>query len=1142
MSTGLTISFATPEQGAVRGDAVVADGARQFSLLATEGGYPLPDVVLEPEGYQGNLTAHLPAWLEVADEDGAPCPAALAAALRAVWAPEGPSRLTVTGRRVLVSGTSLPTEVVHPGPWDPADPPAEPLVVIVSWKIGYSGALSPGAAHEAVQLTFLPPGVGRAASPDVEPLPLVLRDSRSRGRRARGEQGRVVAVDFGTTASTATVVDTSVISDRPVDATQQRTLGRELAALTAPPSDAPESWRRALEGLRAEHLELDRQQHRTLTGAEALGRLDDPDVATAVLLRVEAIRAGAVADEQLQTWLADRLHRLVTATVATPPLDIHSLRPVPYPDGHGGETFAPATAIRRAAEPFDRPGVSWYDDAGWEMCAEDAGGTTGLKRVFFEQRAQGARDGLPAPLHLIQHLLRLLIEGAERHVDDGEESEPPRMGTALLTYPTSALPPEREKLRRLVQEGLSIDTVDLPVDEGLAAGLYFLMRDLTANLEQGLESLRASARPVPGRTDQWQRIVLVVDIGGGTSDIALLEMTLTDDTRLADPAMAFVAGRHYKLSPRILGTIGHGQLGGDLLTLHVLYWIKARLVDDLGPGRTTDGHGKPLSAQVAEQARLYPKELVSPQVRAELQRVLPTDWDGMDAPEQADEVAFRRDRFNRLWRIAEQAKRVLGQEDRPYPIDPADIIELTEGGGVHLAQTSTPVELPVAEFRMLVQPVLEQAATMAASLVADAFARMVPGDGRAEPVLDQVVLSGRTSAMKGVRRALESKLAARLLTTQGDGTRRTAVWNPSRIHTETGYLAKQATSIGAAWLHNMRGFQGHAAGIHGDGTASSEAQASELAVETKGLFACLPCDFDLLGQNRQVFSLFRSGTPYEELTPDGRLGLRSNWRRVVRRIIVQRPRAGSDAIQWGHLDIERIPEYKRYATPAVWDFEGTPEIRFQAEVDNRLRLFVLLCHGDPHYHVGSGEAGSGESGLDLHGTAGGAVAFDHSLGRISVPGAVCVSPTRPDGRTGPLTEVFPAHPEGGEPRDYLDLLFHTSARPDPQIRPVPGRIARLRSPAGTATHLDVHLRPAQGEPVRLGRLAVPPANGDAAADDLCFTLDAHGWLRVHRGRVPYPEAASFAHIEQRPGWVYRAEMDPGRTEYNSYWDPTSRRH
>ncbi|MEU6238166.1 hypothetical protein [Kitasatospora sp. NPDC047058] len=1143
MTTGLTIGFAAPEQGGVRSDAVVADGARQFSLLATESGYLLPDVTLEPDGYQGNLTAHLPAGLEVADEDGAPCPAALAAALRAVWAPADASRLTVTGRRVLVSGASLPPEVVHPGPWDPSDPPGDPVVIVVTWKVGYSGALSPGAAHAAVQLTFLPPGVGRTASPDAEPPLLVLRDSRARGHRARGEQGRVVAVDFGTTASTATVVDTSVISDRPVDATQQRTLGRELAALTAPPSDAPESWRRALEGLRAEHLELDRQQHRTLTGAEALGRLDELDVATAVLLHVEAIRAGAVGDEQLQAWLADRLHRLVTATVATPPLDIHSLRPVPYPDGHGGETFAPATAIRRAAEPFDRPGVSWYDDAGWELCAEDAGGVTGLKRVFFEHRFAGPRDGLPAPLHLIQHLLRLLVEGAERHVDDGEGGEPPRMGTALLTYPTSALPQDREKLGRLVQEGLSIDTVDLRVDEGLAAGLYFLMRDLTANLEQGLESLRASSRPVPGRTDQWQRIMLVVDVGGGTSDIALLEMTLTDDTGLADQASAFVAGRHYKLSPRILGTIGHGQLGGDLLTLHVLYWIKARLADELGPGRPLQGPGgKPLSAQVAEQAGEYRKELVSPGVRAELQRVLPTDWYGMDAPEEADEVAVRRDRFNRLWRTAEQAKRVLGQEDQPYLIDPADIIELTEGGGVLLEHPSAPVELPVAEFRMLVQPVLEQAATMAASLVADAFARMTPGDGRAEPVLDQVVLSGRTSAMKGVRRALESKLAARLLATQGDGTRRTAVWNPSRIHTETGYLAKQATSIGAAWLHNMRGFQGHAAGLHGDGTAGSEAQASELAVETKGLFACLPCDFDLLGQSRQAFSLFRSGTPYEELTADGRLGLRSNWRRVVRRIVVQRPRAGSDAIQWGHLDIERIPDYKRYATPSVWDFEGTPEIRFQAEVDNRLRLFVLLCHGDPQYHVGSADAGSDESGLDLHGAAGGALAFDHYLGRLSVPGAVCISPARPDGRTGPLTEVFPAHPEGGEPRDYLGLLFHTSARPDPQIAPVPGRIARLRSPAGPATHLDVHLRPAQGEPVRLGRLAVPPANGDAAADDLRFTLDAHGWLRVHRGQVPYPEAGSFAHIEQRPGWVYRAEMEPGKREFNSYWDPTSRRH
>ncbi|MFD0345752.1 hypothetical protein ACFQ0M_05950 [Kitasatospora aburaviensis] len=451
------------------------------------------------------------------------------------------------------------------------------------------------------------------------------------------------------------------------------------------------------------------------------------------------------------------------------------------------------------------------------------------------------------------------------------------------------------------------------------------------------------------------------------------------------------------------------------------------------------------------------------------------------------------------------------------------------------------MELPVAEFRMLVQPVLEQAATMAASLVADAFARAEPGNDRAEPVLDQVVLSGRTSAMKGVRRALESRLAARLLSDQGDGTRRTAVWNPSRIHTETGYLAKQATSIGAAWLHTIRGFQGHAAGLHANDAGNSEVQASELAVETKGLFACLPCDFGLLGQSGVLYSLFRSGTPYEELTPDGRLGLRSNWRRVVRRIDVQRPARGATPSSGASSTSSASPSTS--ATPPARS--GTSRGRPRSGSRRRST-------------TGCGSSSSS------------ATATPTTTSAPRTPGAASSGSTSTERRTAPSCSTTTSAGSPSRARSASPRPARREARSADRGLPRPPRgrrPARLPRPAlphlGPAGPADPagarpELPAAQpcrrghpperaaearaGEPVRLGRLAVPPANSEAAADDLRFTLDAHGWLRVHRGHVPYPDAGSFAHIEQRPGWVYRAEMEPGLREFNSYWDPTSGRH
>jgi len=1152
MTIGLTIRFRAPQADSGTAARVLPEGAHQFRLLPDGEGYLLPDVLLDQDGSQGHLTAHLPARLEITPEDGPPVPDRLPVALRAMWAPLEADRIPVDGTRVLSSGARLPLHLVQEPPEEGTEPATAPVTLLVSWRVRYSGATASGTAHESVILEFWPPGSPPPPMPSsAHGEPFVLR------RASRiPDHGRVVAVDFGTTASTATVIDTRRISDQAVDSGQKETLAQALGRITEPPSDAPEAWTRELERLRAERIVLDRRQQRGLTGAEALGRLGEAEVATAVLLRIERIRRHA--DPTLRAWLVERLHQAYTQTVTTPALDFNTLFPVPYPDGHGGATFAPATALREAEGDLDRPGVSRYGDHGFELCAEDAGGLVGLKRALFEKPVTPGDQGDRSPVHLAQHMFHLLVDRAERAAHGDGLGEPGPVGTALVTYPTSAHPETRARLQDLVRIGLSLDTVELTIDEGLAAGLYFLMRDLSANLDQGVEALRAASRPVPGRPGTWQRIMLVVDIGGGTTDIALLELTLRDVTVSQKPEQAFVSGRDYLVEPRILGTIGHGQLGGDLLTLQVLYWIKARIVDSLGrPGGKTRTDGKSLSAQVAEQVRDHRESLVSNAVREELQRLLPTHWipaPGEPALDQTEQTV-RQERFRRLWRLAEEAKRVLGQEDKPFTVELADLLALTEAGTPLPGKPSSGVELPVAEFRMLVEPVLEQAATMAATLVADAFRRI--GRDRAEaaerhlpappePVLDQVVLSGRTSAMKAVRRALEAQLLAAHWTAPGGGGQRQVAWNPAQLFTETGFLAKQATSIGVAWAHVMSGYRGLRADLRRQNRPTGGIHASELGIVTGGLFACLPCDFHLGSQTGGGVGLFESGTPYREISADGTLGLRSGWNRVVRRIEVHRPRAGSKAIQWGIVEVVRRAQAAGYRLQRpAWDFDGDPEVRFQIEIDNQLNLFVDFCHGAPCYHVGAPGAREDGSVLSLSGAADGALRFDAALGTLSVPGAICASPAPLQEHGYALTEVFPAWVRsprgGGSDLDYLPELFCTTPEPEPQIPPVPGRIRSLElsAPGG---FLYFYLRRPAGEPAYLGRLAVPPANPLAARDIFQVSLDAAGRLRLHRGEVPYPQVGALGEIEDHPGWVYRTPMQRGLPDFEPRWDPNTGRH
>jgi hypothetical protein len=225
----------------------------------------------------------------------------------------------------------------------------------------------------------------------------------------------------------------------------------------------------------------------------------------------------------------------------------------------------------------------------------------------------------------------------------------------------------RHRLRELLtdpSDGQGLAQVQTSYDEAIAAVMFFLMRDFGGEFEVGVEAVKARYRAVPNVDNAWAQNILVIDIGGGTTDIALVTMTLTDRTPPEPEADPRWFGRYYLLTPQVRGSTGHLQLGGEYLTLRVFLWLKAMVADTL----LTHAPGDyPLQIQALppnyrEGSEYRPGSLVAA-VRTDnentdalnaIESVVPTRWKGKPDNEQA---------FWLLWQLADRAKLALGAPD-----------------------------------------------------------------------------------------------------------------------------------------------------------------------------------------------------------------------------------------------------------------------------------------------------------------------------------------------------------------------------------------------------------------------------------------------------------------------------------------------
>ena len=534
----------------------------------------------------------------------------------------------------------------------------------------------------------------------------------------------------------------------------------------------------------------------------------------------------------------------------------------------------------------------------------------GLKRSLRADMSEEKMLALQAFLWLMKQRIDRALTYDPMTRRDGKEIS---ARNVVLTYPVLARSAERQMLGELMVKA-GFGQVEDSYDEAIAASIYFLLRQFQGSLTVNYEAFRASCRAV----DETTRVhnALVVDIGGGTADLALIEITLQDETQIvlreADVELGREAAeqgaRAHRVSPRVLGSSGLVHNGGDRITLKLFHLLKTRMAlsqdpaahQVLGEHAGLFGPGEAGEIETLLQHRV---------VDGESQTI--GNWVEARVSTRSEEVQDqgakreRRQRFFELWERAEAAK----------------ISYATNG------VTGIEPELTPGDVRAAVSSVALHVIREAVRLVEK---RLPTGQ-----LLDRVVLSGRTTSMELVQHEITQRLA-------GVGG-----WNGDNLSHYTSDEAKNAVPLGACYAYQLDRF------TYQVPLASLKEGRSHVHVSVDNFLSELRTEFfvadrsDTAGSELPVFKL-DSGDPVffqdpaQPTSPDApQPEASSQWFESVRESTqLSRERFSEPNYHWAFADISDL------LGDEVWNrFRTTLRHRFL--VDPYLSVDLELSNGQP---------------------------------------------------------------------------------------------------------------------------------------------------------------------------------------------------
>jgi hypothetical protein len=778
---------------------------------------------------------------------------------------------------------------------------------------------------------------------------------------------QVVSIDFGSTTSTVTMTAQYGDIEEPMDPEHVRIVRERLAALIR--SDWPDERLRRdfVRTAIARFPRLDEHDKMTREGKpeepelERLVRwLTDESPAESGRDRFarERVRTRVLEDvwdelavflgrqASIQDWGSHRLHDIQHQALREPALAQSNLALVPL--------FAESKEVNSVLV------VSNHDIATGELSnASPQPGTLsyrGLKRRVL--RPAKLPPELPPPADgpadsdaLVGQAYRFLGDKAVEYVRRQIGGER-RLSLVVATYPTTTPPAVRSRLGHLLESELGVERVEMRFDEGVAALMFVLMRDFGGDNAAGIQTFRARSRAAG--TDRWRQNLLVIDIGGGTTDIALTRLELRDATPAVDRAAEAThrsgpdgvtstgpreRGRVYYLRPDILGSTGHQQYGGDLLTLRVFYWIKAMIADamreTLSDGaellerwpKAADGTRKELARAVVDYDAPGPGPW---DVISYLRDVLPTRSPGGNQRDQ-DYPPQLTPEFLLLWDTALTAKVRLA-EGKSHNItgrELEDVSQLVSDAWKGQAGTiNKPVKLSVHDFNRLATSVLSPAIALAVDLARRRLAAE-PGE-----LLDGIALTGRAAGIPLVRQLVLEQVA-KAFDDRGeehhDG-RAPIAWNPALVTAEQGH-PKAAASIGACWAQAQRENATHKSPRQLADSPPYLSGRDQLIIDVDNIVTHLPCRFGLGTSERRPIELFGHGRRLEYADSKGRRFTRTRWFPAQPDIRLLRYLDQDEYILWGRFNIPS----RHGPIPAG--------LHYQIEIDDELETLLHMCMG-----------------------------------------------------------------------------------------------------------------------------------------------------------------------------------------------------
>jgi hypothetical protein len=985
----------------------------------------------------------------------------------------------------------------------------------------------------------------------------------------------LIAIDFGTSNSTVTLYDPGVVEDLTGLAPEQEARLKELLLTELMGEDGScklagtdeQSWRALIERVGG-NLAGDGPPAERFRGALRAGggRMFEAVRQLEICLGARPIRAAVFRALNRIYHEAFLEPRLKSQSLTAVPLDPNFPQEKDVPSEM--EVQAPSHSKRSSVEsrhPADSPfrvvmGRRAKQDrqqamalAGPDGSAAPAGDKAppsldAIGKLFHHspKRYLGVRKTFHVPLggepvavtsdQLVQAAWAQLVD----LTDEWRRRNPTacskgRFTRAVVTYPTVSPPSVRREVDSLVHE-LKFPDVVTDYDEAVAAALFYLHREFGGSLDLGPEVFKARSRR---DKNKWFQNVLVLDIGGGSTDLALLQLTLEEVDPFLPGENRGAGGRCYLISPRLLGSSGNTQLGGELITLRVFRLLKAALADKLLVAvQEKDVDSAALAAKIGnlplafvdESGKYRPGSI--PDAVIELPESDPRFSEALNAaelvlPTRWRNATSRLQVFYSLWEQAEAAKIQLGARRAPgaeppvFELNEQDVTTLLNQCGIaHSVQEAGTlrVSLDAGQFERVAEPVIQEAVGIARGLLAGRLPRHEPapgtpptdGDDAPQEPLDWLILSGKTCNLDLVQRVIRQELA----------TSPHFVWNTERV-TFVPQYAKLAPSAGACYAEKMRR------------TAFAPARFKEqlrkglnqLTYNIDNLFFFLPCSFLVPVHNGQI-EIFKAGQPLYRLD-EQEIGKARSEPLGVRLLnaVMRRDFQSATPILWGSYDGMALARELQMTVPVFLN-----RIMMQFEVDYRLFLRIFLWDGPmPHYQIDSQAAfidvAEGfRKPAPQQGTAAKAEGAPPKTTEVPRAGNdISVDVITAQTNNRPATVLIAAGQE-------LHETFHFTG--DGQGR---GVIATLPDLFDETGRLAVHARlPGSAEWSLVGELRRPvdprpPQPGQERVTEYPrryrVTLDEHGVLRVHLGEVPYWKTEDLEEWKRSPGRVLQRDLE-----------------